>query len=524
MSSDAPDRHLPAGAGGTGGDRDGAGERGLAPQTNGRHRAATAERPPVQPWPAPTGWALSPKVPAFWMVLLLVGAGAWRIALIFTDAVTLYPRASIAAFILFALYAVPFVQVVREVDFLEREPPELLVTAFVWGGLVATAMANIGNTAAQDILAKLFSPAFSDRWTPALAGPLNEETLKALGVVAILLLARRHINSVVDGFVYGALVGLGFQVVEDFVYSINAVVLAGDGDQITPVVATFLVRGFLGGLWSHTLFTALVGAGIGYAVVHTDRSMRRRVGVAVLAYLGAWTLHFVWNSPLLSDGFGIGVGGLIAALLLKGIPGFVAVLFMLGVARRHEAGYYLGRLNGIEPILVDPEEMDALVTARGRTQARRHATGQAGLRADRAVRRLQRAQARLAVEISRSGYPSYREAATHEHPRTAALERCVRDILYARERLRSLGVPVAGRRGRVQTTALGAWSLALAVGGLFVPGLSVPALLLVGIGALSARRAHLAADNRLTNAAPIAVLATALWLVVFLLRRLIGTG
>lgn len=489
---------------------------------DGRHRAGIAERPPVAPPPAASGPAVQLRMPAVWMVAVLVAIGAWRIGLIFADAVRLYPRASAVAFVLFAAYAVPFIWVVREVDWLEREPFVLLATAFCWGGLVATAMANIGNTAAQEILAKVFSPSFADRWAPAIVGPTNEETLKALGVVAIVLLAKRHVNSVVDGFVYGALVGLGFQVVEDFVYSINSVVLAGDGDTVMPVVATFLVRGFLGGLWSHTLFTALVGAGVGYAVVRTDRPLRIRVGVAVLAYLGAWTLHFVWNSPLLRDGFGIGVGGLIAGLLIKGIPGFVAVLLMLRVARRHEAGYYLGRLNGIEPVLVDPDEMDALVTARGRSAARKRAAAKAGLRADRTVRRLQRAQAKLAVEISRSGYPSYWEAARNPNPRTPALERCVREILLARQRLVALGIPVASRYGREQRTPLGGWSCALAITGLLVPGASVIALILVGIGTVSARRQRISPDNRLGMASSIGILATALWTVVYLLHGFSG--
>ncbi|MGA8116068.1 MAG: PrsW family intramembrane metalloprotease [Actinocatenispora sp.] len=520
MSHDAPPGE---GIEDTGGALRGAGNANWSvPGGNGRHRASTAAHPPVQPPPAVTHRFLTLRLPAFWMVLLLGVIGAGRISQIFADAVTLYPKASLTAFVLFTAYAIPFVLVVREVDYLEREPVPLLATALGWGGLVATSMANLGNTAVQDILAKLVSPSFSDRWAPAIAGPTNEETLKALGVVAIVLLARRHVNSVVDGFVYGALVGLGFQVVEDFVYSINAVVLAGDGDQITPVVAMFLVRGFLGGLWSHTLFTALVGAGIGYAVVRTDRSLRARTSVAVLAFLGAWTLHFIWNSPLLADGFGMGVGGLIGALLLKGIPGFVAVLLMLKVARQHEAGYYLGRLNGIEPILVAPEEMEALVTARGRTAARKRAAAYAGLRADRAVRRLQHAQSRLAVEISRSGYVSYREAAANRNPRSGALEKCVAEILAARERLMALGVPVAGRYGREQRTPLGGWSCVLAVLGLVVPGLSVLALGLAGLGTLLARRQRIAPDNRLGIGTSIAVLATALWVVVYLLHGFNG--
>ena len=91
---------------------------------------------------------------------------------------------------------------------------------------------------------------------------MNSRALVVL--VMIALLAGSQINSVLDGFVYGALAGLGFQVVENIVFALNAVDLAGAGDRGGPVVATFLLRGFLGGLWSHTLFTALAGAGVAY--------------------------------------------------------------------------------------------------------------------------------------------------------------------------------------------------------------------------------------------------------------------
>jgi hypothetical protein len=100
---------------------------------DGRHRAGIAERPPVAPPPAASGPAVQLRMPAVWMVAVLVAIGAWRIGLIFADAVRLYPRASAIAFVLFAAYAVPFIWVVREVDWLEREPFVLLATAFCWG-------------------------------------------------------------------------------------------------------------------------------------------------------------------------------------------------------------------------------------------------------------------------------------------------------------------------------------------------------------------------------------------------------
>lgn len=495
-----------------------------------RRRPPTAARPPVIPPPAMEGPALSPRLPAFWLVVLLVVVGGWRMSLIFADAVRLYPTASAVAFVLFALYAIPFLLVLHEIDYLEREPLALRAVAFCWGGVVATSLANVGNDAAQGILAKLFSPAFADRWAAAIAGPANEETLKALGVVVIVLLAKRHVNSTVDGFVYGALVGLGFQLVEDFVYAINAEVLAANGDQVAPVISVFIVRGFLGGLWSHTLFTSLCGAGIGYAVVRTDRPWRRRIGVAVLAFLGACLLHFIWNSPFLADGFGVGVPGILAVLLIKGVPGLVLVLLMLRTARKHEAAYYTELLTGLEPSVVAPGELNALVTRRSRTAARHYAFTRSGMIAERSVRRLQRAQTRLAVQISRFGYSAYKEAmrsarAVPFRPperATTPMERTVREILRIRQRLRAVGLEAAVTHGREQRTPLGGWSIGLAALGLVLPGPSVVALVLAAVGSVQAKRARLTSDGRLGVGATFGGLGVVLWSLVVVVTRLNG--
>jgi protease PrsW len=432
--------------------------------------------------------------------------------------------------VLFALYAIPFLLVLREVDYLEREPLALRLVAFGWGGVVATALANVGDDAAQGILAKLLSPGFADRWAAAIAGPANEETLKALGVIVIVLLARRHVNSTVDGFVYGALVGLGFQLVEDFVYAINAEVLAANGDQIAPVVAVFVVRGFLGGLWSHTLFTSLTGAGIGYAVVRTGRPWRVRIGVAALAFLGACLLHFVWNSPLLADGFGVGLPGILAVLFIKGVPGLVAVLLILRTARRHEAAYYTELLTGVEPAVVAPGEVLALVTRRARSAARHYAFTRSGMIAERSVRRLQHAQVRLAVEISRHGYSAYREAlrTARTAPHRAAdrsasvMERCLREILLIRRRLDAVGIRAAVTHDREQRTALGGWSIGLAALGLLLPGPSVVALLLAAIGTAQARRTGLTSDGRLGVGATFGGIGAVLWSLVAVISRFNG--
>lgn len=357
------------------------------------HRAAAA----VRPTPATVRAHHSLQLPAFWLLAALLVAGGWQTAGMLRTGVAAYPLATGLAVALFGLYAVPFALVVRSLDYFEREPPPLLLAAFGWGGLVATATAVRADAAAHDLLAKLVSPRFAATWGPALTGPSVEEIVKVLGVVLIVLVARAQINSVVDGFVYGAFVGLGFQVVEDVMYAVNAVALAGRGDRVGPVVAVFLLRGFLGGLWSHTLFSALAGAGVAYAVLHRTA---RGAACCAAALAGAWAFHALWNSPLLADGFGYGVPGVLAALLLKGTPALLVILLLVRSAGRREAGYYLRHLAG-DPKVATERELAALATGGTRLAARRFAYARGGRRLARCVRKLQRAQARLALDLSR---------------------------------------------------------------------------------------------------------------------------
>jgi RsiW-degrading membrane proteinase PrsW (M82 family) len=394
---------------------------------------------------APAQTPLRPPTPAYlrpvlWVLLAMIVAGGWRIATVLHRAFATYPTATAAAVGLFLLYAVPFLLLLRMIDYLEREPLLLQVIAVAWGGLVATSAAIAGGAALQDIMAKLGSPRFAAAWGPAIGGAAIEELLKVLGVVMIALLARTQINSVVDGFVYGALVGLGFQVVEDVVFAVNAVAVQAGADNVGPVVATFLLRGFLGGLWSHTLFTALAGAGVAYFLVRRDRPLIMRVAVAAGLYLTAWGFHFLWNSPLLAGGLGLGVVGVVGVLLLKGIPALLVGVILIMAAERREADYYGAMLAALgDPRVATADEIRALVSPSRRFEARRKARLRLGRAGSRAVRRLQRAQAKLAVALSRD--PG------------AEVMRRRRDVLSRRHQLLALGLAAGPVRRAAVLTA-----------------------------------------------------------------------
>ena len=343
------------------------------------------------------------RTPAFWVVLVLLVAGGIRMAVIVGRFLSAYPLATVTATVLFALLAVPFWLFLADLDFLEPEPVAMQLMAFAWGALVATSVSIPGGVALDDLVAKLGSPGLAADWGAVLAGPTVEEIAKTLGVVAIVLIARAQINSVLDGVVYGAMVGLGFQIVEDIVFALGAVALAGRGDSVQPVVATFLLRGFLAGVWSHTLFGALAGAGIGYLVVRRDKSIAIRIGAALLTLLGAWCSHVLWNAPLFSDGLGNGGLALLAVLVFKGLPPLLLILLLVRAAHDREADYYTAHLAALgDSELITDAELEVLRSGTRRAQARRHARLRAGYKGHAAVRRLQRAQARLAVELSRA--------------------------------------------------------------------------------------------------------------------------
>jgi protease PrsW len=394
-------------------------------------RAATVpigqliERDAVVPTPHGATRRASVRLPAFWLLVALLVVGTWRMATLVSTAFAHFPVAALAAALLFALYTIPFVLVVRSIDFFEPEPKLLVAAAIGWGGVVATTTAISGNTAARGILAKLTSPAFAVAWGPAIIGPTVEELLKTLGVVVVVLIARRQVNSVADGAVYGAFVGLGFQVVEDFVYACNSVAVAGRGDDVEPVIVTFLLRGFLAGLWSHTLFSALAGAGVGYFVVHRhNRSRPLRLAALFGGIAGAWVFHFVWNSPLLAEGFGYGGIGVLAALLVKGAPALILIALFVRAASGAEADFYLGTLLALgDPRIITSREVTTLRSGRRRVAARKFAYARAGSAGRRTVREIQRAQARLAVDLSRGGQHAYalRLAVLVQRRRLAAL-------------------------------------------------------------------------------------------------------
>ena len=151
--------------------------------------------------------------------------------------------------------------------------PALLwsAAALVWGATAAAGCALLANQGLTGLWAKSEGVKFASDWSASLSAPLNEELLKLCGVVMVALAAPLAINGPLDGLVYGALTGLGFQAVENVTYGLNAIVMSGGTSPDRAVLNSAILRVGTSGLGSHWTMTAVAGAGAGYLILHTRR-------------------------------------------------------------------------------------------------------------------------------------------------------------------------------------------------------------------------------------------------------------
>ncbi len=343
-------------------------------------------------WGTQTG-LVRPHLPAFWLYAILLGIGGLIGLLIQLAALAASPGAWVLSWMLLALYIVPVVLVVRWLDLYEQEPPSLMIGAFLWGALVATAFSALANDLWGTAVVRLTGAEFASRWAAALIAPPVEETYKFLGLVVLYLISRAQFADLMDGFVYGAMVGLGFAVVEDVIYFIFEF-----GGSIPAVLAGFYVRVIASGLYTHVLFTGIAGIGLAYFVTRREeRPFWRRLLVAGALLLLAMVAHFVWNSPWFLE------LPLLLATAFKGLPFLLALALLLRLARRREHDALRVALEtevGRPGLLA--EELEWLRDPGRRRSAARRVSRAAGPAAAELTKELQRAQITLALMSSRA--------------------------------------------------------------------------------------------------------------------------
>jgi RsiW-degrading membrane proteinase PrsW (M82 family) len=264
-------------------------------------------------------------------------------------------------------------------DRYEKEPLPLLLLAFTWGAVPAIIIALVLELVAGFSLKEVVLTDQTREITEAgLVAPMVEEAVKAVILVVLFLAFRREFDDVLDGVIYGAMVGLGFALVENVLYfTFSAYDNTGSGGapDVSRMFTLWIFRAGLFGL-NHSMFTAFTGAALGYA-----RSVKNRALRGLIPSLGLGTamiFHSIHNSLATSlNAFaqdktrpGL-VLGTCLGILASDWGGLVLIVIVAAISGAREAKVIeqtlweevaLGRLS--------PDEYETLISGRRRWSAR----------------------------------------------------------------------------------------------------------------------------------------------------------
>jgi RsiW-degrading membrane proteinase PrsW (M82 family) len=247
------------------------------------------------------------------VILALVAAFLLCIAVIFAAVGSLKAEAAqlfVVGLLFSAGLSIVPVLILRYLDRRERESPWLFAIAILWGAVIATGIALPINTgvilgverwlAQYPQIGEYLGPQGALLLGAPLAAPPIEELTKALGVLLLFAFLRAEFDNMRDGFVYGALVGVGFNLVEAPLYVAQAYAQY----QVAPWGFQYGGRFALFGLGGHAMFTGIFGAFLGLARQTTRHWLRL---VSPLIGLALAILAHTFNNGL----------GLIITILLR---------------------------------------------------------------------------------------------------------------------------------------------------------------------------------------------------------------
>ena len=331
--------------------------------------------------------------------------------------------------ILFAIIPLPALWLAYWwLDRYEPEPLRYKFAAFVWGGVVAVAIA---------LSLQLFIQStwdVSDQTMASFVAPATEEPAKGIFLLLTFLRVRRVIDGFLDGLIYAGLVGIGFAFIENIGY--YAASYLGSPDikiaGAEGVTTTFVVRGVFSP-FAHPLFTSALGIAIGLALAVRSRAVK--VVIVTAGLLVSMGLHALWNGSL---SFGNGAGFILVYLALAVVLLAVAVLAI--VVRVRQVRILEQSLTYVaDRGWVHPAEIPYLSRFRYRKAARKFAKEHHGRVASRIVRRYQE----LATEMA---FLHHAVMSGRSKPRGIERTYALLDAMYALRPLLRFPPPMPVRR------------------------------------------------------------------------------
>lgn len=149
-----------------------------------------------------------------------------------------------------------FVLVVYNSDKYEKEPKSLINAVFFWGSLPAlltTLIVRILFGLSPDML----GPNSLEAAQVGIFAPFLEEILKGLVLVYVAFRYQHEFNDMLDGIVYGSLVGLGYAMTSNIISYLAAFLFHGFGGLGVSII----VKGIIFSL-NQALYSSIFGIGL----------------------------------------------------------------------------------------------------------------------------------------------------------------------------------------------------------------------------------------------------------------------
>ncbi len=304
--------------------------------------------------------------------------------------------------------------IVWQVDCFEEEPWRLIERTFLWGALPAITLAVIGE-ALLDRPTRFLVGSAQARWFEVgLVGPVIEEFCKGAVLVALFRRHRDEFDGMLDGLLYGALVGLGFEMTENIFYYLHAT-----ADRLPGMI---LARGLVYGM-NHACLSACFGLGLGIASDATTPTARHGAPVAGLG--AGMGLHMAHNLIVTAHAVPIRF----AALGLAGGAAFIWFR-LVAVARAREAHWIDEELGDeVKRKVMSAEEAAAVSDVQMRKVARAAALAESTYGAAHVRLRFYA----LATELAFAKHKAKIRATHSSAARIAALRRCIARVRIQRQ-------------------------------------------------------------------------------------------
>ena len=145
-------------------------------------------------------------------------------------------------------------------DRYEREPWWLLLVTFLWGAAPAIFLSIFAELLLEQPFQPYLPGLSTDLLRVGLVAPVIEEIAKGMALIGLYRFFPFELDDLLDGIVYGALIGAGFGMTENFLYFLNALLQ----DPESGLAGLALLRSVIFG-GNHAYYTAILGAAVGWA-------------------------------------------------------------------------------------------------------------------------------------------------------------------------------------------------------------------------------------------------------------------